>query len=143
MERPRAPSVAFAVPHTQAAARQLVTTACDGGDDLGCALLGKLLVNSNQTDAAADAFKHAIELTPTYADSYYQYGVTLVGKAKMGADGKVTPVPGTVEAFQKYLELQPSGTHVAEAQAMLQAMGEKVETNTVVPGAKSTSKKKK
>ena len=48
---------------------------------------------------------------PGYADAYYQYGVTLVSKAAIGADGKVTPVPGTVEAFQKYLELQPTGPY--------------------------------
>src|SRR5579872_4756139 len=34
--------------------------------------LGAMLVNAGQGDAAADAFKKAIELTPTYADAYYQ-----------------------------------------------------------------------
>src|SRR5581483_5242981 len=68
--------------------------------------LGALLVNSGQTGPAAEAFKKAIELTPTYADAYYQYGVSLVGQAKIDpSTGKITPVPGTVEAFQKYLEL--------------------------------------
>ena len=46
--------------------------------------LGAILVNSGQNDAAGEAFKKAIELTPTYADAYYQYGVTLVGKAQIG-----------------------------------------------------------
>ena len=31
---------------------------------------------------AADAFKKAIELTPTYADAHYRYGVTLLSQAK-------------------------------------------------------------
>src|SRR4051794_30981410 len=85
--------------------------------------LGALLVNSGQGEAAGEAFKKAIELTPTYADAYYQYGVTLVGKAKIGADGKVTPVPGTIEAFQKYLELQPNGPYAQQSKEMLTTLG--------------------
>ena len=104
--------------------------------------LGALLVNTGQTDAAADAFKKAIDLTPTYADSYYQYGVTLVGKAQMGADGKVTPVPGTVEAFQKYLELQPNGTYAQSAKDMLSTLGTSVQTKFSDPAKKDTKKKK-
>ena len=56
--------------------------------------LGALEVNSGQNEAAAEAFKKAIELTPTYADAYYQYGVMLVSKAQIAADGKVTAAPG-------------------------------------------------
>jgi tetratricopeptide (TPR) repeat protein len=105
--------------------------------------LGALLVNTGQADAAGEAFKKAIELTPTYADSYYQYGVTLVGKAQMGADGKVTPVPGTVEAFQKYLELQPSGTYAQSAKEMLATLGTSVQTKFSDPAKKADPKKKK
>ena len=57
--------------------------------------LGAMLVNSGQAEAAGEAFKNAIELTPTYADAYYQYGVTLVGQAKIDpATGKVIAGPG-------------------------------------------------
>ena len=105
--------------------------------------LGALLVNSGQNDAAGEAFKKAIELTPTYADAYYQYGVTLVGKAAIGADGKVTPVPGTAEAFQKYLELQPTGAFAQSAKDMLTTLGSAVETKFQDPNAKNTKKTKK
>jgi tetratricopeptide (TPR) repeat protein len=107
--------------------------------------LGALLVNSGQTDAAGEAFKKAIELTPTYADAYFQYGVTLVGKAAIGADGKVTPVPGTVEAFTKYLELAPTGPYAQSAKDMLTTLGSSVETKFQNPNAKkdTTTKKKK
>jgi len=106
--------------------------------------LGAILVNSGQNEAAGDAFKKAIELTPTYADAYYQYGVTLVGKAAIGADGKVVPVPGTLEALQKYLELQPEGQYAQSAKEMLASLGSAVETNFTDPNAKkSTAKKKK
>lgn len=108
--------------------------------------LGAILVNSGQNDAAGEAFKKAIELTPTYADAYYQYGVTLVGKAQIGSDGKVTPVPGTVEAFNKYLELQPNGAYAQASKDMLTTLGSSVETKFQNPNAKkdtkSTTKKK-
>jgi tetratricopeptide (TPR) repeat protein len=107
--------------------------------------LGAILVNSGQNDAAGEAFKKAIELTPTYADAYYQYGVTLVGKAQIGSDGKVTPVPGTVEAFNKYLELQPNGPYAQPAKDMLTTLGSTVDTKFQNPNAKKadTTKKKK
>ena len=44
--------------------------------------LGALLVNSGQNDAAGEAFKKAIDADPNYAEAYYQYGVTLVSKAR-------------------------------------------------------------
>ncbi len=108
--------------------------------------LGALLVNTGKNDEASEAFKKAIELTPTYADAYYQYGVTLVGKAGIGADGKVNPVPGTVEAFQKYLELQPNGQYAQAAKEMLTTLGSSVETKFQNPNVKkepATTKKKK
>jgi tetratricopeptide (TPR) repeat protein len=102
--------------------------------------LGALEVNSGQNDAAAEAFKKAFELTPTYADAYYQYGVMLVSKAQMGADGKVTPAPGTIEAFQKYLELQPTGQFAQQAKDMLTTLGGSVSTNYQNPDAKKKKK---
>jgi hypothetical protein len=41
------------------------------------------------------AFKKAIEVDPNYADAYYQYGVSLMGKATLGEGGKMVPVAGT------------------------------------------------
>jgi len=104
--------------------------------------LGATLVNSGQGDAAAAAFKKAIELDPNHADSYYQYGVYLVGKASITADGKVTPVPGTVEAFQKYLQLAPNGQFAEGAKGMLQSMDAKVDTSFRNPNAPPPKKKK-
>ena len=106
--------------------------------------LGAMLVNSGQPEPAGEAFKKAIELTPTYADAYYQYGVTLVGQAKVDtATGKVTPVPGTVEAFQKYLELQPNGQYAQPSKDMLTSLGGTLETNFTDPNAKKAPPKKK
>lgn len=104
--------------------------------------LGALLVNAGQNEPAGAAFKKAIDLQPTYADAYYQYGVTLVAKAQIGADGKVTPVPGTVEAFQKYLELQPNGPYAQQAKDMLTTLGSSVQTNYKNPDAGKKKTKK-
>ena len=85
----------------------------------------------------------AAELDPKHADSYYQLGVYLVGKASFAADGKVTPVPGTVEALQKYLELAPTGQFADSAKGMLASMDAKVDTTYKNPNAPAATKKKK
>jgi tetratricopeptide (TPR) repeat protein len=107
--------------------------------------LGAVLVNTNPTDTtpAMEAFKKAIDADPNYADAYYQYGISLMGKATTGADGKMTPVPGTAEALQKYLELAPNGKDAETAKAMLQMIGASIETEFSKPGAKKQTPKKK
>lgn len=106
--------------------------------------LGALLVNAGQYDPAGEAFKKAIELTPTYADAYYQYGVCLSAKMQTGADGKVTAPPEMAQAFQKYLELAPNGPNAQGAKDMLATLGAGVQTQYKNPDApKSTPKKKK
>jgi tetratricopeptide (TPR) repeat protein len=102
--------------------------------------LGAVLVNTGQNEAAGEAFKKAYELTPTYADAYYQYGVMLISKAQFAADGKVTAAPGTTEAFQKYLELAPTGQFAQQAKDMLTTLGSSVQTNYQNPDAKKKKK---
>jgi len=105
--------------------------------------LGAVLVNTGQNDAASAAFKKAIDAQPDYADAYVQYGITLMGKATVGADGKMVPVAGTAEAFNKYLELAPNGPQAETAKAMLQSIGASVETNFSKPGEKKAAPTKK
>jgi tetratricopeptide (TPR) repeat protein len=104
--------------------------------------LGASLVNAGQSEQASVAFKKAIEIDPKHADSYYQVGVYLIGKASFAADGKVTPVAGTVEAFQKYLELAPTGQFADPAKAMLESLNAKVDTAYKNPNAPAPKKKK-
>ncbi len=104
--------------------------------------LGAMLVNAGQSEPAGEAFKKAIELDPNHADSYYQLGVYLVSKASFAADGKVTPVAGTVEAFQKYLSLAPTGQFAESAKGMLSSMDAKVDTSYKNPNAPAPKKKK-
>jgi tetratricopeptide (TPR) repeat protein len=105
--------------------------------------LGAVLTTANQSDAAVEAFQKAIAADPNYADAYYQYGVSLVSKASYGADGKVTPVPGTVEALQKYLALAPTGQFAQPAKDMLTTLGTSVDVSYKNPNAKETTTKKK
>jgi tetratricopeptide (TPR) repeat protein len=105
--------------------------------------LGALLVNSGKTDPASDAFKKAIEADPNYAEAYYQYGVSLMSKAQITADGKVTPAAGTQEAFEKYLQLKPDGPNAESAKGMLASMSSQVDTQYKKPGAEPPAKKGK
>jgi len=89
--------------------------------------MGAVLTNAGRLDDAIGAFDKAIAADPTKADAYYQKGVNLVGKAKTDASGKVIPAPGTEEAFNKYLELSPTGPYADAAKSMLQYIGSTVE----------------
>jgi tetratricopeptide (TPR) repeat protein len=102
--------------------------------------LGAVLVNTGQTDPAGDAFKKAIEADPTYADAQYQWGVYLISKAQIDASGKVNPVPGTREAFEKYLELKPDGPFAESAKGMLATMSGEVSTQYKNPNAPAPKK---
>ncbi len=98
-------------------------------------------MNNGQTDPAGEAFKKAIEADPNYADAQYQYGIFLIGKAKLGDDGKYVPVAGTREAFEKYLALKPDGPFAESAKGMLATLSGSVDTSYQNP-TKKTSKKK-
>jgi tetratricopeptide (TPR) repeat protein len=107
--------------------------------------LGAILVNIGQTDAAAEAFQKAIAADLNYADAYYQYGVSLMAKAQISADGKITPAPGTVEAFQKCLSFGDKCTFAQQATDSIAALGSAVEVQFSDPNKKTapTTKKKK
>ncbi len=89
--------------------------------------MGAVLTNAGQAEKAINAFDKCIAADPTKAEAYYQKGVNLLGKATLQGD-KMVAAPGTAEAFQKYLELVPTGGHSEEARAMLASIGAPVET---------------
>jgi tetratricopeptide (TPR) repeat protein len=88
---------------------------------------GAVLTNAGKVDDALAAFEKVIAADPTRADAYYWKGVNMIGKATLQGDKMVAP-PGTAEAFQKYLELQPTGTYADAAKQMLASIGASVET---------------
>jgi tetratricopeptide (TPR) repeat protein len=88
---------------------------------------GAVLTNAGKVDDALAAFDKVIAADPSRADAYYWKGVNMIGKATLQSDKMVAP-PGTAEAFQKYLELQPTGTYADAAKQMLTSIGSSVET---------------
>ncbi len=106
--------------------------------------LGAVLTNSNATNdvkirkQAIEAFDKAITADPNHADAYFWKAQNLVGMATTDPNGKILAPEGTTEAYQKYIELQPSGPHAEEAKQMLAALNATVETTY---GKKSTKKK--
>lgn len=104
--------------------------------------LGAVMVNTGNTQGAIDAFRSATETDPNYANAYYQLGMALVGMAETKADGSVVPAPGTIESFEKYIELQPSGPYAASALGMVQGLTVQVETSYEDPSNKTRKKRR-
>src|SRR5450755_3763353 len=90
--------------------------------------IGAVYTNVGKVDDAIVAFDKVIAADPTKAAAYYWKGVNLIGKETIGKDGKVIAAAGTAEAFQKYLELAPTGTFAQPAKDMLASIGSPVET---------------
>jgi tetratricopeptide (TPR) repeat protein len=101
---------------------------------------GATLTNAGKLDEAIAAFDKSIAADPNRADAYYQKGVNLISKATTDASGKITPAPGTQEALNKYLELQPTGPYAENAKSMIQYIGGTVETSFGKKKSASTKK---
>lgn len=99
---------------------------------------GAVFTNTNKSDEAIAAFDKAIQADPTKAAAYYWKGVALMGKATTKGDKMVAP-DGTAQAFNKYLELEPTGQYAQPAKDMLAAIGAPVQTTY---GTAKTPKKK-
>jgi tetratricopeptide (TPR) repeat protein len=103
--------------------------------------LGAVLTNAGKVDEAAAAFQNSVKADPTYAEAYFQMGTALMGKATLDPkSGKITPAPGTVEGFQKYLELSPNGPNAATAKAMIETLGGTLETEVKQKSEKGKKK---
>ena len=82
--------------------------------------LGAVLSNSGRKEDAIKAFRKATRLDPSYAMAWYQLGLRLSAEATVDEKtGKSIPPPGTVEALQKYLELEPEGRFAAAARSRI------------------------
>jgi len=88
------------------------------------------LYNSGKTDEAAAAADKAIAADPKRADAYYIKGQSLIQKATVDPKTqKITAPPGTVEAYQAYLELAPDGPRAEEVKGILTGIGEQVKSS--------------
>ena len=78
--------------------------------------------NVGNMTGAATACDEAIKADPTKADAYFIKGSALYGNGTLDATNTYVVPPGTLEALRKYLKLAPKGAHVADVQAMLDAL---------------------
>ncbi len=91
--------------------------------------LGIVLYNANRMKDAIEPLKKSLEIDPKSAQAWYLVGVALVNTMEFKKDGeKLIPIvqPGTIEAYQKAIELDPDGVYGAQAKQgleSLQAMG--------------------
>ena len=89
------------------------------------------LFNASAMDEAAAAADKATTADPTKADAYYIKGQALIQKATVDPKtNKITAPPECLAAYQKYLELAPTGPHAEEIKGILQGIGESVKTTT-------------
>jgi len=104
--------------------------------------LAVVLYYGNHVPEAVEPLKKATTLNPTFPDAWYLLGAALLNTMQTKQEGdKITyiVVPGTVEAYQKYLQLAPTGRFAAEAKAALQgleALGAGVDTKIKVKKTK-------
>jgi tetratricopeptide (TPR) repeat protein len=107
---------------------------------------GTVLYNSNRMKESIEPLQKATTLDPKNATAWLLLGIALVNTMEFKTEGdKITPVmqPGTVEAYQHAIDLDPTGPIGQQAKdglASLQAMG--VGITTRVGEAPPKSKKK-
>ena len=88
------------------------------------------LYNSGKTEESAAAADKAIAADPKRADAYYIKGQSLIQKASVDPKTqKITAPPGTIEAYQTYLELAPDGPRAEEVKGILTGIGAQVKSS--------------
>ncbi len=103
---------------------------------------GITLYNASRLKEAVDPLKKSTVLDPKNAQGWYLLGAALVGAMetkKVGDKLEFVIQPGTVEAYQKAVELDPNGVYGAQAKQGLDALQQ------IAPGIemKVNTKKKK
>jgi tetratricopeptide (TPR) repeat protein len=96
------------------------------------AVIFSQLGNADAQVAAAD---EAIKVAPNEALAYYLKGQGLIGKATVDASGRYVLPPGCAEAYQKYLELAPTGQYAVDVKGILAQAATKVDTTYKAPKA--------
>jgi len=76
----------------------------------------------------------AIQADPTSAIAYYLKGNGLIANTTVDPKTqKMIPPPGCLEAYQKYLDLAPTGLYASEVKAILASFAQKVDTTYKAP----------
>ena len=104
---------------------------------------GISLYNANRLGDAVEPLQKAAELDPKNAQTWYLLGASLVYKMttkKVGSKEEVQFAPGTIEAYEKAVELDPNGTWGQQAKQgleQLQLMAPGIETKVNLKKKKS------
>ena len=86
--------------------------------------------NAGKLDEAAAAADKGIAADPKRAVLYYIKAQSLVPKATMDPKtNKFLAPPGCIEAYQEYLELEPTGAHAGEVKELLVNFGQPVKNS--------------
>ncbi|MGD0860184.1 MAG: hypothetical protein ABR912_12840 [Terracidiphilus sp.] len=97
------------------------------------AVIFSLVGNADAQAAAAD---EAIKVDPTQPLPYYLKGQALIGKADVDSKtGRYILPPGCAEAYQKYLDLAPTGQYAKDVKGILDQAATKVDTTYKAPKA--------
>ncbi len=84
------------------------------------------LYNNNAHTEAAQAADKAIAADPNKADAYYIKGQALIDKATLDPKTqKMSAPPGCLEAYLRYLELAPNGSHAEDVKGIVSAFDQK------------------
>lgn len=86
---------------------------------------GISLYNANRLGDAVEPLQKSAELDPKNSQTWYLLGASLVYKMTLKKVGdKEVPefAPGTIEAYQKAIELDPNGTYGQQAKAGLEQL---------------------
>lgn len=92
--------------------------------------------NTGNTDGAMAACDKAIAADPNKADAYFIKGSLMMGASTMDKQGKLDAPAGTADTLNKYLSLEPNGSHANDVKEMLTAIGAKVTTSYNEKGKK-------
>ena len=104
---------------------------------------GISLYNANRLGDAVEPLQKAAELDPKNAQTWYLLGASLVYKMttkRVGNKEEVQFAPGTIEAYEKAVELDPNGTWGQQAKQgleQLQLMAPGIETKVNLKKKKS------
>jgi tetratricopeptide (TPR) repeat protein len=101
---------------------------------------GITLYNVGKMKEAVEPLKKATELDPKSAQAWYLLGAALVGSMDYKQNGSKLEVivqPGTVEAYQKAVDLDPNGPYGQQAKQGLEALQQ------IAPGIDTKTKRKK
>jgi len=103
---------------------------------------GISLYNANRLGDAVEPLQKSAELDPKNAQTWYLLGASLVYKMtmkKVGDKEEIVFAPGTIEAYQKAIDLDPNGQYGADAKKGLEQL------QRMAPGIdlKVNTKKKK